>query len=332
MPEPMVVEVMRAHKAAILAEEDAVMRDMADHWLEVERSLEGQISALAQEATRLAEEGTRLTSAQLDRMERYQRLMWQVRAETGKYVKWSSESVQAYQLKMGEQGLTHAADAIRAAYTDVGIVGETFDLLHVDAITAMIGFAGDGSPLRTWLEAVHAEAANGITQALIEGIVKGINPEKVARAMVNGLALGLQTAFNTARTESLRAYRTASLMQYQASGLVAGYKRLAAHDERVCPGCLFTDGMYIGETDAFDEHNQGRCTAVPVLIGIDPPTWQSGQDWFALQSESVQMGILGPGRFEAWKNGASLSSMVKRVEDPVWGGAYVPTPMSELNQ
>lgn len=328
--DPLVIQVMRAHKAALLAMESDKMQEMAGQWVRLERNLAGEISALAMEAERLRSQGQVLTQARLARMERYQRLLWAVRAETGDYVKWSAEAIAAYQSHLAELGITNAAEAIRAIYTDAGMVGAYFDILPVRAIETMIGMVGDGTPLANYLRQIHGECADGITQALIEGIAKGLNPTVVAEQMVDSLGIGLQTAMNTARTESLRAYREASLEQYRESGVVNGWKRLAAHDERTCPGCLFTEGQFYENEHDFEEHNQGRCTAVPCVIGVDEPTWQSGTDWFEEQSEDVQVGILGAERFEAWKNGTPLEDFVIHVEDPVWGGSFVPTPVGDL--
>jgi len=141
--------------------------------------------------------------------------------------------------------------------------------------------------------------------------------------------MGLQQAMNTARTETLRAYREASLMQYRNSGVVSGYRRMSARDDRVCPGCLFTDGMLVEDLFSFYEHNQGRCTAVPVVIGAEGASeFENGTEWFLRQDEETQRSILGAGRYEAWQEGARLEDMATLEMDPTWGGAYVPTPVN----
>lgn len=332
-PEPLVIVQLRQYKLNLLAQENSTMEDMAARWVQMEKALQAEIDALSYEAVNLAAQGETLNAASVARLERYQRLMYQVRAETGTYVQWADGKISTQQAAFGEQGLQHAAGAIKAVYSGAGAVSPAFDILPVEeAIRTMIGLAGDGSPLINYLRQIHGTAANGITQKLINGVAQGLGPGVIAKNMVNGFGMGLQTAMNTARTEPLRAYRLANLMQYDASGVVSGYKRLAAHDGRACPGCLFTEGEYFQTLDQFSEHNQGRCTPVPAVIGIPHPEWQSGADWFLTQNEETQAGILGSGRFAAWKNGTPLDAMVKRVNDPTWGGAFVPTPVSELQQ
>lgn len=331
MPEPLVVEVMRAHKRAILAEEDAKMEEMARRWLKIEKGLQGDLDALALEVARLKEEGKAVEKAVVMRMERTRRLLFEVRAETGKYAQWADEFIGDYQGELARQGLEHAQDAIMAVFKEWQVAAG-FDRLNADAVESMIGLAGDGSPLSYWLRDVHPAAADGVLDALLDGVARGIHPTKIAKDMANGLGLGLQRAMNTARTESLRAYRNATLMQYEASNVVMGYKRISARDARVCAGCLFTDGMVTQDLSDFAEHNQGRCSMVPVMIGVPEPMWQSPTEWFEGQSATTQESILGSGRFDAWKNGAALQDMVKRVDDPTWGGAYVPAPVGELSQ
>lgn len=331
MPDPLVVSVMRANKEAILAGEETKMEEMARQWLKIEHTLQDDIHALALEAARKAEDDGVFNKAIAMRMERMQKMLYQVKAETSQYEKWADGFISDYQLDLAKLGLEHGADAIQAVLKDYD-VRTAFDRVNVGAVENMIGLAGDGSPLSKYLRDVHPNAVDGMMDALINGVAQGIHPTKIAQEMADGLGIGLQQAMNTARTESLRAYRSATLMQYDASGLVIGYKRISARDERVCAGCLFTDGETYADLSQFSEHNQGRCTAVPVLKDLPEPSWQDSHSWFESQSATVQESILGTGRFDAWKNGASLDSMVKRVEDPIWGGAFVPAPVSELSQ
>lgn len=332
MPDPLVVRIMREHKAAILAREEAVMQEMAARWLTIEQALQTEMEALALEVSLMAEQGQVINKAITMRLKRTQSLLWQARAETGKYVNWAAEKIAELQTALAEQGLANAAEAIGVIYSEAGMVGTGFNVLNVGAVENMIGLAGDGTPLLKYLQSVHAGAADGMIDALIDGVARGIHPLKVAKEMANGLGRkGLQQAMNTARTEMLRAYRNASLQQYQESGVVSGYRRISARDGRVCAGCLFSDGMLIESLDSFDEHNLGRCTSIPVVIGAeDASLFENGTDWFQKQSEATQRSILGPGRYEAWQNGASLKGMFTHVDDPTWGGSYVPTPVGQL--
>jgi len=64
---------------------------------------------------------------------------------------------------------------------------------------------------------------------------------------------------------------------------------------------------------------------------VPPVQFQTGQEWFRQQPEATQRRILGPGRFEAWRNrGATLDDMVTVVPNDTWGDAIVPTLVRNL--
>jgi SPP1 gp7 family putative phage head morphogenesis protein len=329
-PEPLVVQVLREHKIQILAQEENSMREMAERWMRMEAALESDMIAAATEIDLLRQAGKVVDVALLHRYDRYARLVYQSHAELRTFIQFASGSIGQSQERLAGLGIDHAAEAIRSVYSQAGVIGARFDILPRDALQTLIGYAADGTPLDQYLRRIYGDATDGLTQALIDGLAKGLNPVEVARQMRDGFGMGLNHALNTARTESLRAYRAASLEQYRSSGVVSGWKRLAAHDERTCAGCLFSEGEFYPNEDAFQEHNQGRCTMVPVVEGVDEPTWVSGQDWFLQQPEEAQVSILGQARFEAWKGGSSLDKMVTRVYDPVWGASFIPTPVGAL--
>ncbi len=324
--EPLVVRTLRAHRLDIMAQEEAVMRSLAQAWVEVENGIRAEMQLLAFEM----EAGQKASVAQLARMERYQRLLAQAEARSAVFVDAAANQITDYQAVLSRRGIDHAVEATRAVYFEGGTIGPVFDILPYDAIENLIGVTANGTPLNVYLQQTTPQAVQGMTRALIDGVAQGLEPNVIAQAMVDGYGVGFRTAINMARTEPLRSYRTSSQMQYDESGVVRGWKRLAAHDGRVCAGCLFTEGEFYATLDEFSEHNQGRCTPVPVVIGVNEPSWVSGADWFLLQDKETQHSILGDGRFKAWQDGAGLDKMVKRVSDPVWGGAFVPAPLSEI--
>ncbi len=142
-----------------------------------------------------------------------------------------------------------------------------------------------------------------MARALIKNTALGKNPRDTAREMRQAASAGLNRMLLIARTEQLRVYREASRMQYQASGVVRGYKRLVARNSRTCPACLALDGKFYPVEQAFADHPAGRCALVPCVKGVPDPTWQSGEDWLKGQPEQTQRDILGKGHYEGWKRG-----------------------------
>lgn len=327
MPErdPQVVVFLRARKAALLRREEALMRTLTQDWLKVERALEAEMTRTALEISKQSV----VTEALVLKNKRFTELLYQARAEVGKFNADAEENITLAQKTLTKEGIDDALKALQISYADAGQVAPRFNVLPVRAVEQMFGYAADGSALRTLLTKSYPEAVNGMLEALVKGLALGTHPTDVGRAMAERFGIGLNRALTLARTETLRAYRMGSFEQYRESGVVNGYKRLAAHDSRVCAGCLFRDGELIESLDGeFDEHPNGRCTAVPMVMGLPAVTWKDGSQWFVEQPEDVQRTILGPGLYAAWQNGAALQDMSVHVHDPRWGGSYVPAAVN----
>ncbi len=336
LPDPsQVVRTARGFKDALLAREAAQVQQMTNAWLVVEGSLEGAIGGVIAEIEALTTAGETVTRARILRLERYQSLITQVRNELVRYVdNFAAPLITSGQSEVAAFGLVDAAEATQISFISSGSIGPVFNRLPVGATEFMAGVAGDGSPLIDLLRrrvVNDPEAIIRITDTLVEATALGFNPAKTARLIKDDLAGGLNNALQIARSEQLRVYRESSRLQYQESGVVEAYKRLSAKDERVCPACLMADGMIVRLESEFAEHTQGRCSLVPVVIGVDTPEWETGREWFETQPEDVQRQILGPGRFDAWQAGEfELSDLITRRSDPVWGDSLVPTPLKDL--
>jgi SPP1 gp7 family putative phage head morphogenesis protein len=161
-------------------------------------------------------------------------------------------------------------------------------------------------------------------------MARGWAPGKIARHMRDVLGVAPRTAMLSARTETLRVYREASLAQYRQSGIVDGYIRVAAKSERTCMACLAMDGEWFPLSEPFAEHPAGRCRSIPAKQGQQYPGTQ-GLDWFLKQPESRQRLMLGPGRYEAWKaNKFDLADIAKLHKDPTWGNAWQERSLKDL--
>ena len=349
MPDPLVVTAMREFKAGLLAREDSQMREMAAHWVTVERSLTELIELTANDFEKRKLDGKAITPSALYKLERYQRLRSQARDETEKYAQWANGSLTQYQDGSLDLGLDHARQAIQLSYYPG--VGAFSDWLPREAVEYQVGNAGNGRPLGELLKNRMVKNDGDVWQRLVDNLVKGTalgeNPRKVARRMRDDLAGGLNKALVIARTEGLRPYREASRATYEASGVVTGQKRLCAHDHRVCGACLADEGTVYDLGDVIPDHPQGRCTSVPIVRGMPETTWLAGEEWFNEQPEDVQLSIMAGGerkkrkpdspsnagraKLQAYKEGLfKFSDLVKRTDNPTWGKGLTPTPLSEL--
>lgn len=326
--DPLVVQVLREHRRLLDGAEASLMQDMGTRWLQIEQRLESDISALANEMARLRAEGKTITPTMVYRSERYKILQSQIQSEVMKYNKdYAVAYISASQDRYATLGLNAAQDALTSMYPSP--LSAQFNRINVDAVNDMIGFAGDGSPLYKLLKEDYPVTMDGIVDALIDGVARGQNPTQTARDMVEAMGGGLDRALTIARTETLRVYRTASVEQYRQSGVTSGFKRLVARDE-ACLACLVLDGEVYELEAEFDDHPNGRCTVVPIIEGMPEPEWQTGQEWFAEQSEERQREIMGDTRFELWKSGIPLSDFATKTHSDVWGDTPAIVPVRDL--
>ena len=326
MPDPIVVQIINEYRRNLLDRESAQFENMTRQWLKVEGALDGQMSALAFEIDRMRTAGEPVNEWRIQRLDQYQSLLAQAQGDVGRYTQYANGVIAEAQMQYGAAG----AEAAQTVLRTMGVRG-AFDILPTEAIEAMAGLASDGSPLLDLLRESWPEAADGLTDKLIRATAMGQNPRVTARLMKDGLANGLNRMLTIARTEQLRAYKETTRSQYQRSGLVTKYRRIAARQDRTCAGCLMADGFEYDLEVAFESHPNCRCTLIPVVKGMPEIQWQKGQDWFMSRGEDEQRSILGAGKFNAWKAGKfELADLVKVSHDDTWGDAIVPTPLKEL--
>ena len=221
---PDVIRILYEFRRGIELREGAMLDDMATRWLMIENRLDADITALAYELQRLKDEGKIITESVVLQSQRYKALREQMEREIAKYNReYAVGMIADQQAAYAKMGIDAAQTAMRSA---MGTIGYNFNLINLDAVASMIGFAGNGSPLYTLLQKDYGDAVHGLTNALINGIARGYGPVKTAREMANGFGMGLDRAILIARTETIRSYRTATTEQYRQSGAVTGFRRL----------------------------------------------------------------------------------------------------------
>lgn len=327
MAEPAVVQLMRRFKRQLLEGEQEQMAVMTREWRGIEQRLVDTIDALARQVAELRDAGQPVTQAMLFRLDRYQRLLAQTRAEYARFADVAGDLIAGAQREWGGLALSHAAAQMGAGGASI-----QFTRLPTEAVEQMVGMLADGTPLRAWLttNASDAQMIDRMTSALLDGTARGVNPRAVARQMRDGLSGGLNRALNTARTAQMGVYREATRQAYAQSGVVAQYQRLATRDNRTCMACLLDDGAVYDVGEVMPEHNQGRCTMVPVIEGR-PLQWETGREWFTRQPVATQREMMGPSRYALWRNGQiELDQLITRRRDAVWGDALHTAPLSAL--
>lgn len=325
---PLIVDVMAAYRASILRNEAEQMRRMAARWRDVEQALLAEMELVANDVLERRDAGKAIDRETLLRIERYQVLLRDLRIQLLRFGDDAEREITAAQRTLARTGIQQAGDLIRlaAGSREIG-----FNRLAFEAVENMIGLAGDGSPLNTLLRDAFGQGFEAMTDHLIRATALGRNPRQTADMMAMGNRQAFNRILTIARTEQLRVYREASRQQYETSGVVQGFRRLATKDARTCPACLMADGEMYEPGETLREHPNGRCAMVPAVIGMPAIQWQRGPDWFRAQDAKTQRSILGPGRYEAWRAGKfDLDQLAQVRRNATWGDSVQVAPLHEL--
>lgn len=271
------------------------------------------------------------TPAQVQRMRRYRQLI----AETG-------EQIAQYSTYVGVEAQKSARLAVAMGEKDArlltAVAGGNAKLagslraLSPETIVQLVGFLDPKGPLYKRLGNLPAWTSEQVANAIIEGVGLGRNPRTIAAAITRTLGMGLTSSLTTIRTVQLWSYREASRASYIANAdVVRGWVWYASLDDSTCPSCWAEHGTTHELGEPLNDHHNGRCAALPWVIGTSNPVGVSGEQAFRQLSEEKQRAILGGGRYDAYKAGAFEFPALSSVRtDEVYGPMRTAAPLAEL--
>lgn len=325
MPHP-VLEVAARQRAQLLAGERQVATRLVGAYGRAYARMGNQIAALEQQ---IAASGP-LGRASAARLTSLRNLQTQIAAEINRFGAYADEEITRNAFAAIELGISNSRQLTFSYFTSPAAreaLTAAWDVLPAEAVETMLGFIGADSPLHTGLvRRMGAALAERTGDALIDGMVMGMNPRQVAAIIRRELGQGLTWALNTARTAQVWSYREAARASYMAnSDIVDGWIWYASLGRRTCMSCVSKHGSRHRVDEVLNDHHSGRCVALPEVplarrIGIALPTIESGEEWFARQSEADQMAQMGLAKFDAWRAGAfTLNQLSESYQDPVYG-------------
>lgn len=326
-----VLTIEAAQKALLDQRLDAQTRRILTAWVEAWNTIAAEYEAAAVKAYQTTSDKLRL--AKLERAHAVMsRQLLALYDATGQSL---TDDVRT----IVEAGAAATAEMVAAQLPPA--IASRFNRVDPGQLAAITARTTEQITSRLWVLAAEATAV--MKKQLVAGMADGSNPRTIARRMIreagetfNG---GLSRAMVIARTEILDAQRAASAAQERVHADVIGTWMWFAHlGERTCISCIAMHGEEFPlDVDGPDDHQQGRCTRVPVtktwaelgFVGI-PETKAvpvSGEDWFNQQPEARQRELLGPARYQSWVDGrypVSDWSRVRRTDG--WRESRVPSP------
>lgn len=325
MAESEVVRIAREYREQLARNEDQALRRMARSWAQMEKELNSSYIALSEDIRALMDSGTAVPKELILTRIRYQQMMAQIEQFLTEYDKTAVQTITYYQKENFNLGLDSASAQLRYSVEEDDI----WNKIGRDSAETIAGFAGNGAPLGELLRHDYGDIGNEIADRLIVGMGLGKGSLAIADEIADILGeKEYSRAVRIARTEVNRAYRIANADQYRASGVVAKVLRLC-YPPTACFACLMMDGEEC-QNFMVDDHPNGKCTGIAVTIGGNYPEWQRGKEWFLEQDPMTQREIMGDTRYEMWKSGIPLQSMVRMQPNPVWGSSPSTLTLTEL--
>ena len=323
-----IITASQKFRADVLRNDRDMLRQLSQAYSLIDKSLNRQFRELMREIEKAQREGKTVNRDWLRRSFRYQSLIRQVKAEIAGYSSGVARFIQVKQQQAIDLGQDHATSLITAALPEI-----TFARLPTEAISELVGVMQDGSPLSKVLDRLGGEAAQGIKNALIEGIGSGKGVSPIAQQLRSVVDVPRWKALQIARTEIMRAYRQSTLQTYvENSDVLDGWIWTSTLSTRTCAACWALHGTFFPLSKTFfPAHVSCRCTSIPSVKGSNFNV-QSGSVAFAKLPVEDQRFILGPTKYEMYAAGAPLEDFVMKKRSKEWGESYTTRPLASLTK
>lgn len=264
---PSVYDVAQSHRDALLRRDRATTREVIAAYGKAWSSLREEVARLTQQITAARQAGQELPVSWLYERDRLMLLERQVQIEVDTLSRSLEGRIIREQREVTSLAIEHTALQVEA-----GGASLAFASLPAEAVTSMVGFTANGSPLRSLLAELGPDAARRIRTALINGVASGMSVRDIASATRKAFGGNMARALLVSRTEVLRSYReSAHQVRLQNRSVLRGWVRLAALQANTCAACLSLHGSIHRLEERLKEHPGGRCFPAGVLASGPAP-------------------------------------------------------------
>ena len=325
---PDLLSLARAQRRTAESKDEDELQRIIDTFQEHADALEGDIDALSRD---LADSD--LAQADIESLASYQRLIKDTDKELGKFEDYLEAELILAASAMIALGLKDSIALIMQGGQDAGVPSVFASSWDGDTIKSLLGFLDPAGPLFERLAEYGATNAQRMVAIILESVKLGTNPRQIAQQILReGLGMALTDALRMVRTVQLWSYREATRLNYQRnSDVVTGWVWLSALiPGRTCMACVVMHGTVHGLDESLNDHHNGLCTMLPLILGRNP-VQVLGEEWFNRLSSATQKEMMGPGKYEAWKAGRfAFADMVDTHTDDVYGSMRVERTLKSL--
>jgi SPP1 gp7 family putative phage head morphogenesis protein len=344
-----------------------MVRVYADSW----KRIKARLAVLQKEYERTQAQGQDVGLAWLYQKQRLTAMQALVAKELAHFSAFSQRTISSQQARAIAESLAFNRDmtilAMGAEYDEQSRF--VVNNLNKGETEALIGATQRGSALDKLFRSICEAGAQSAEDALVQGMVMGYNPRKIAPMIRDALGIQLNRALTISRTEALRAQRIATAESYKANAdVIKGWRWQAALTGNTCPVCLSLHGSEHPITEVQKGHINCRCTSVAITksweelgaeygvdfsgvekagpsfadvakkYGITPEQLRtyanrklSGEAYFRSLSAEEQRAILGPSKWLAWKDGKfGFDALSRKTYSAVWGEGVRQASLVEL--
>ena len=343
---PKLEAAAQRYRRALRSHENDAVKVAEDAYKEIQSALEESADRMADAIQKATDTGEVVNESWLIQQERYHSLIEQVSQQLSQFAIDFTQPLTDAQEATITAAIDHTESMVTAALgPQPDNASISWSRLPTAAIDTYLGYASNGSPLRTLLDKLGPDGATAVHNALVVGIGTGETPNVTAGTILDSLNGNRARAVNIARTETLRAARSATIRNYsQNADVVDGWTWLSAMDEDTCAACWAMSGTEHSNSETLDGHPQCRCVPVPrtkswaEITGDDSlpderPIVPIGTDVFASLPEADQLTVLGPGLHALYADGSiTLADTVVRDHNDDWGTMRRVATIAEAQQ
>jgi hypothetical protein len=205
----------------------------------------------------------------------------------------------------------------------------------VEAIQSLVNYV-DSPAFRGVIDNFGEYYSNYVSNIILADASLGKSPLFTARHIRNVVqSMPIADANRITRTVQIYSARRGTQEIYKANrDNMEGWYWSSAKDRRTCPGCWGMHGTFHPVDELLNDHHLGRCAMIPAprpIAGLTPLVPQEGEVYFRQLSESQQREILGPTKYQAWKNGEfQFSDLSRTYSDRVYGTMRREATLQEL--
>ena len=367
---PTIDDVIAEFQKSILRGERQASSEMLKAYVQGWKRIKAELGQLQKDYDKTVARGESVGVSWIYQNSRLTDMQVLVGKELGRFTKVADIKITDAQRKVIKESLTFSRDEMILRLGPQYDVEDIFRVksLPTRAIETMVGINQPDSPLKKLLSKISVEGSQKASDALVEGMIMGYNPRKIAPMIRDALGVQLNRALTISRTETMRAQRLATLENYKANGdMVKGWRWVASLDG-TCPACMAMHGTEHPLSENMDTHPNCCCNAESITMtweeigekfGMDfskveaaGPSFAevaekykmspeqvarhenrqlTGEAYFKTLSDTEQSKLLGAAKYEAYKAGKfEFEDLAKKTYSAVWGEGRAVASLKDL--